>query len=479
MTEPPAYTSPLVTRYASSAMLGLWTAAHRARVWRELWLALAEAQRELGLSIPEQAITEMRGALDAADLGEIRRYEERLRHDVMAHIHHFGDQAPAARPFLHLGATSAFVTDNADLLIIRAASRLLLGRLYAVLRALADFAHRHRAVATVAYTHFQPAQLTTVGKRAALWLQDFQLDAEALRDLVDWLPFRGCKGTTGTQASYLELFGGDHANVEALDRRLAAAFGFTGAIPVSGQTYPRKIDSRIVDTLGGIGQSGAKFGTDLRLLQHEGEVLEPREPHQVGSSAMPYKRNPVRAERVCSLARWILSQQANAHHTAATQWLERSLDDSANRRLVMPETFLATDAVLVLCANIAAGLEVDAVTVRRHVERHVPFIATERWLMLAVQAGGDRQHLHEVIGAHSRAVAEVVAAGGDNDLLERLAGDPAFAEVDAAALRAELEPARYVGRAPEQVETFLDGPLRRTLERLADFAVDDDVRITV
>ena len=475
----PRYESPLGSRYASPAMQRLWSPQHRAGVWRRLWLALADAERALGLPIPEDAIRQMRDRLDDADLEQVRQYEERFRHDVMAHIHHFGDQAPAARGHLHLGATSAFVTDNADLILMRDGLALVVARLLAVMRALGAFAERYRTLPTVAYTHFQPAQLTTVGKRATLWLQDLLLDARGLVELIERLPFRGCKGTTGTQASYLDLFGGDHAKVKELDRRVAAAFGFADAIPVSGQTYTRKIDSWILDALGGVAQSAAKCSTDLRLLQHEGEILEPAEREQVGSSAMPYKRNPMRAERIGSLSRHILSQLASAHHTAATQWLERTLDDSAIRRLAIPETFLAVDAVLVLYANVTAGLEVVEPVVRRNVDRVMPFMATERWLMLGVAAGGDRQRLHEVIRRHAWAVSDAVARGAPNDLLERLAADPAFAGVDAATLRRELEPARYVGRAPEQVREFLDGPLTDVFTDLNHFGVADAASVSV
>lgn len=479
MTEADGYQSPLGARYASAAMQRLWSAPHRAATWRRIWLALAEAERALGLDIPDAAIQEMRAHLDDADLGEVRQYETRIRHDVMAHIHHYGDQAPSARPFLHLGATSAFVTDNADLLLMREALGMLLGRLGAEMRALARLAEEYRSLPTVAYTHFQPAQLTTVGKRATLWLQDVLLDAERVRRLIDDLPFRGCKGTTGTQASYLDLFGGDHGKVQALDQRVADAFGFHRSIPVSGQTYTRKVDSWVLDTLGGIAQSASKFATDLRLLQHEGELIEPAEMDQVGSSAMPYKRNPMRAERICSLARHVLSQQASAHHTAATQWLERTLDDSAIRRLSIPESFLATDAILVLTTNVADGLEVIEPIIRRNVERTMPFMATERWLMLGVKAGGDRQALHEVIRGHAWAVSDAVARGATNDLIERLSSDPAFAVVDRAALRAELDPTRYVGRAPEQVLEFLEGPVTTMLQQIASFETVDGAGVTV
>jgi adenylosuccinate lyase len=449
------YRSPLGTRYASRAMQTLWGERHRIGLWRRLWLALAEAERDLGIEIPERALAEMREHLDDVDLDAAATYEARFRHDVMAHIHAFGDQAPAARPFLHLGATSAFVTDNADLVVMRDGMRLLLGRLIAVLEALETFARRHAALPCLAYTHFQPAQLTTVGKRATLWMLDLALDVEDLCHRIETLRFRGCKGTTGTQASFLELFHGDGARVRELDRMVSASLGFSTPFPVSGQTYTRKADSMVLDALSGIAQSAAKLAVDLRLLQHEGELLEPFETEQIGSSAMAYKRNPMRAERIGALARFVISLQANTAHTAASQWLERTLDDSANRRLTLPEAFLGADAILVLATNLAAGLEVREAAVRRHVNEQMPFMATERWLMVGVQAGGDRQALHEVVRRHSLSVAEAVSGGAPNTLLDRLAADPAFADVPAATLAAELDPARYVGRAPEQVEEFL------------------------
>lgn len=464
--------SPLGTRYASPAMQTLWGEPHRVGLWRRLWLALAEAERELGLAIPEDALTQMRQHLDDADLGLAARYERRFRHDVMAHIHAFGDQAPAARAYIHLGATSAFVTDNADLLVMRESLRLLLGRLIAVLGALEGFSLRYQSLPCLAYTHFQPAQLTTVGKRAALWMQDFALDVEETCRRIERLRFRGCKGTTGTQASFLELFGGDHEKVRALDRRVTAKLGFTESLPVSGQTYTRKIDSGVLDTLSGIAQSAGKLAGDLRLLQHEGEVLEPFEPEQVGSSAMAYKRNPMRAERISGLARYVISLQANTGHTVTGQWLERTLDDSANRRLTLPEAFLAVDAILVLATNIAAGLEVREEVILRHVREQMPFMATERWLLLGVSAGGDRQALHEVIRRHSLAVAEPVSRGEPNDLLERLAGDPAFAAVPATALQAELQPGNYIGRAPQQVREFIEEYLKPVLGRAQPLAAE-------
>jgi adenylosuccinate lyase len=464
--------SPLGSRYASPAMQTLWGEPHRIGLWRRLWLALAEAERELGLDIPDQAISQLRTHLDDADLAAAARYERRFRHDVMAHIHAFGDQAPAARPYLHLGATSAFVTDNADLVIMRDGLRLLLGRLVAVLGALEKFATRYANLPCLAYTHFQPAQLTTVGKRAALWMQDFGLDTEELCHRIESMRFRGCKGTTGTQASFLQLFGGDHDKVRELDRRVSAKLGFDGSFPVTGQTYTRKQDSVVLDSLSGIAQSAAKLAGDLRLLQHEGELLEPFESEQIGSSAMAYKRNPMRAERITGLARFVISLPANTAQTAASQWLERTLDDSANRRLALPEGFLATDAILVLATNIAAGLEVREEVIRRQVVEQMPFMATERWLLLGVSAGGDRQTLHEVIRRHSLAVAEAVSRGEPNDLLTRLANDPAFRGVPAATLQAELKPANYTGRAERQVGEFIEEYLQPLLARARPLAAE-------
>ncbi len=466
--------SPLGTRYASPAMQTLWGEAHRVALWRRLWLALMEAEKELGLDIPDAAIAEVRAHLDDADLAAAARYERRFRHDVMAHVHALGDQAPAARPFLHLGATSAFVTDNADLIVVREGLRILLGRLVAVLDALQGFARRWAALPCLAYTHFQPAQLTTVGKRATLWMQDLALDVEELSHRLETIRFRGCQGTTGTQASFLELFGGDHAKVRELERRVTRKLGFAEQYAVTGQTYPRKADSAVLDALSGIAQSAAKMALDLRLLQHEGELLEPFESEQIGSSAMAYKRNPMRAERIGALARFVISLQANGAHTAASQWLERTLDDSANRRLALPEAFLAADAILILLTNVAAGLEVREGVIRRHVDEQMPFMATERWLMAGVAAGGDRQALHEVIRRHGLAVADAVAGGAPNDLLARLGADPAFAAVSPDRLRAELDPHRYTGRAEQQVAEFLTGFLAPLLTRVRPLAADAD-----
>ena len=480
MTDTTRYQSPLGTRYSSPRMQSLWSPKHRARLWRELWLTLAQEQQRLGIEIPDAALEEMRAHLDDTDLDVVRQYEQRFRHDVMAHVHAFGDQAPAARPFIHLGATSCYVTDNSELLVMRDSLHLLLGRLVAVIKALSDFAVEHRETPTLAYTHFQPAQLTTVGKRAAMWLQDFYLDGAALCDMSAALMFRGCKGVTGTQASYLDLFHGDHDKVRELDRSVPQRFGFARSIPLTGQTYTRKIDSRIMDLLSGIAQTASKFATDLRLLQHEGEILEPFESEQIGSSAMAYKRNPMRSERICALARHIISLNANAANTAATQWLERTLDDSANRRLTLPEAFLATDAVLVLCTNVSAGLVVNPTIIERNVGREMPFMATERWLMLGVEAGGDRQTLHEVVRKHSVDVRQAMAHRDvANDLLQRLAADTAFAAVDVDTLRAELDPMRYVGRAPDQVTEFVAGPIAELLQTLTPYSAPDEAMVTL
>ena len=472
--------SPLTTRYTSPAMQKLWGEPYRIGQWRRVWLALAESEQELGLDIPDAALAEIRANLDTADLAKAAEYEKRFRHDVMAHVHQFGDQAPAARAYLHLGATSAFVTDNADVLIQRKALELILGRLVTVATSLAAFARQYAGMPCLAYTHFQPAQLTTVGKRTTLWAQDFALDIEEVLHRLENLRLRGCKGTTGTQASFLELFKGDHAKVRRLEQRIAEKLGLPRVYPVTGQTYSRKGDSVLLDTLSGIAQSASKMAGDMRLLQHEGELLEPFEKDQIGSSAMAYKRNPMRAERIAGLARFLISLQANTAHTAATQWLERTLDDSANRRLTMPEAFLTADAILLLVANIAAGIEVRDGVVARHVAEQMPFMATERWLMLGVEAGGDRQALHEVIRQNSLVTAEAVSRGEPNRLLERLAADASFAKVPTGKLQGELDPMKYTGRSQQQVGEFLGEYLEPLLARARAVAsVAEQAEITV
>jgi adenylosuccinate lyase len=472
------YASPLSERYASPAMLELWSPATRHGHWRRLWLALAEAQRDLGLAIPDDAIAQMRAHLDDIDFEAVAAYERRFRHDVMAHIHAFGDVAPAARPFIHLGATSAYVTDNADLILMRRGLALLRGKVLRVLRALAAFARQWRDEPTLGSTHLQPAQPTTVGKRATLWMQDLVLDLHDLQHRIDTLPCRGVKGTTGTQATFLELFDGDHAKVRELERRVATAIGFTSAIPVSGQTYSRKLDAQVLDVVAGIAASAAKFSADIRVLQAFGEIEEPFESSQVGSSAMAYKRNPMRCERIASLARFVLHLEGNANETHSVQFLERTLDDSANRRLTIPEAFLATDAILVLMENVVSGLEVHPARIQRRLADELPFMATEQLLMRAVRAGGDRQDAHERIRTHSIAAARAVKEGAArNDLLDRLAGDAAWT-VPLHEMQAALDPRAFVGRAPQQVDEFLRevvDPLLAGAPELPDGA--DEVRV--
>jgi adenylosuccinate lyase len=447
------YDNPLIVRYASDAMARLWSPRVKFSTWRRLWVALAEAQRALGLNITPEQIDALKAQVEIIDFAAAEAYERRFRHDVMAHIHALGDTAPLARPIIHLGATSCFVTDNTDLILIREALHLVREQLVGAIDVLGDFADRWKDLPCLGYTHFQPAQLVTVGKRATLWCQELILDlGEAERRIAE-LRFLGVKGTTGTQASFLALFDGDDAKVEALDRMVASAFGFSRIYLVSGQTYSRKVDSQVVAALAGIAESGHRFGTDLRLLAHERELEEPFEAEQVGSSAMAYKRNPMRAERMCSLARFVLSLPAAISQTAATQWLERTLDDSALRRLVIPQAFLAVDAILSLYTNIVAGLVVHPPVIEQHVADQLPFMATENLLMAAVQAGGDRQSLHERIRVHSLAAARRLSEGASrNDLLERLRQDPEFPPLDFEQV---LDSTRFVGRSTRQVEEFL------------------------
>ena len=450
------YSSPLAERYASSEMLRLWSPALRYGLWRQLWLALVEAQQSLGVPIPAEAIAQMRAHLEDIDFTAVTAYERRFRHDVMAHVHAFGDVAPAAKPFIHLGATSAYVTDNADLILMRRGLDLLRGRVITALQALAAFARTWRDEPTLGYTHLQPAQLTTVGKRATLWMQDLVLDLMDLDYRRATLPFRGVKGTTGTQASFLQLFDGDHERVRELDRRVTSAMDFTHSLSVTGQTYTRKLDAQVLGVVSGIAASAAKFSSDVRMLQAFGEIEEPFESEQIGSSAMAYKRNPMRAERIASLARFVGSLEPNANQTHSVQYFERTLDDSANRRLVIPESFLAADAILILMVNIARGLEVHPARIRQRVADELPFMATEDLIVRAVRAGGDRQAAHEVIRRHSVAAARAVKDEGKrNDMLERLAGDPEYG-VPIGDLREALDPRRFVGRAAEQVDEFLE-----------------------
>jgi adenylosuccinate lyase len=478
MTSHDRYSSPLAQRYASNAMLELWSPAMRHGLWRELWLALAEAEQELGVPIPDEAIGQMRAHLDDIDFDVVAAYERRFRHDVMAHVHAFGDVAPAARGFIHYGATSAFVTDNADLILMRRGMELLRGKLLRVLRALAAFAREWRNEPTLGSTHLQPAQPTTVGKRATLWMQDLLLDIADLDHRVTTLPCRGVKGTTGTQASFLEIFNGDHAKVRELEARVTAKIGFSSSIPVSGQTYSRKLDAQVLGVVAGIASSAMKFSGDLRVLQSVGEIEEPFESEQIGSSAMAYKRNPMRCERIASLARFVVTLEPNANLTHGVQFFERTLDDSANRRLVIPESFLATDAILMLMENVVTGLEVHPARIRRRLLDELPFMATEELIVRAVRAGGDRQVAHERIRQHSIDAARALKNGADrNDLLARLGADPEFG-VAVADLEAALDPKRFVGRAAEQVDEFLEQSVAPVLAgRLRADDVREEVRV--
>ena len=463
MTEHDTYQNPLVTRYASRAMAELWSSQRKFSTWRRLWVALAEAERALGLPISETQIVALSAQVDDIDFEAARRYEQRLRHDVMAHVHAFGDAAPEARAIIHLGATSCYVTDNTDLILTREALRLVRDKLVGAIDALAGFADRWRNLPCLGYTHFQPAQLVTVGKRATLWCYELILDLIEIERRIDSLKFLGVKGTTGTQASFLALFHGDHAKVEELDRRVASAFEFADRYPVAGQTYSRKVDAQVTAALAGLAESAHRFGSDLRLLAHEREVEEPFEAEQIGSSAMAYKRNPMRAERMCSIARFALALPAAASQTAATQWLERTLDDSAVRRMTIPQSFLAADALLTLYLNIVPGLVVHPAMIARHVAAELPFMATENLLMAAVQAGGDRQDLHERIRTHSLAAAAQMKEGAlVNDLIGRLRGDLAFLNVDFDAV---MDARQFVGRAPEQVSAFITSEVEPIRQR--------------
>lgn len=455
------YEDPLSTRYASREMAALWSSQRRIGIWRRLWVALAEAQMELGLKaadgktprIQPSQVEALRAKVDDIDFALADRYERKFRHDVMAHIHAYGDIVPEAKDIIHLGATSCFVTDNAEVILMREGLEMLCTQLASVLKALGDFALSHKDLVCLGFTHFQPAQLTTIGKRACLWAQDFLIDLVELEHRLDQLRFRGTKGTTGTQASFLALFDGDHEKVVELDKLVARKMGFSKVWPVTGQTYPRKMDAQILEALGGICQSAHRWGSDLRLLSHRQELDEPFEESQIGSSAMPYKRNPMRAERMCGLARYGMSLPANADQTAAVQWLERTLDDSVNRRLSIPQAFLTADSILKLALNIARGMKPNPEVIKREVEKIMPYMLTENLMMAAVAQGGDRQELHEVIRVHSHAVTAALKTGAPkNDLLERLAKEKGFQKVDFQAVR---EKSYLAGRAPEQVVDFL------------------------
>lgn len=471
------YESPLCERYASARMQYIFSPDFKFTSWRKMWLYLAEAEKELGLDITDEQLDELRAHLNDVDYDAAAAYEKRLRHDVMAHLRAFADQCPKAGAILHLGATSCYVGDNTDVWQLSEALKSLRGQLLGVMAALADFALKNADVPTLAYTHFQAAQPTTVGKRATLWLQDFLMDFERLTFELSRLRPLGCKGTTGTGASFLMLFNGDESKVRALEGLIARKMGFESCVAVSGQTYTRKVDAFVLNVLSGIAQSASKMATDLRLLSHLKEFDEPFESEQVGSSAMAYKRNPMRSERVCSLARYVMTDALNPAWTAATQWMERTLDDSANRRIALPEAFLATDAILTLCRNLISGGRVYPGVMRRHLNEEMPFMATENILMRAVELGGDRQKLHERIREYSvETAARVKLEGGENDLLDKLKADPAF-QLDDAALAEILDVNKFIGCAPSQTRAFVEEEIRPVLEKYGTGEGADEVRV--
>ena len=460
------YESPLSSRYASDQMQYIFSPDKKFSTWRRLWVALARAEMELGLPVTAEQVAELEAHLTDIDYDKAAQYEKKLRHDVMAHVHTYGEVCPNAMPIIHLGATSCYVGDNTDVILMREGLCLIRDELVRVLDKLAKFARQYKALPTLGFTHFQPAQLVTVGKRATLWMNELLLDLADVEYRIANLKLLGCKGTTGTQASFLELFDGDHAKCRELDKKIAAEMGFDATAPVSGQTYSRKVDYQVVSTLSGIAQSASKFATDMRLLCHLKEVEEPFEKNQIGSSAMPYKRNPMRCERICALARYVMADAVNPAITSASQWFERTLDDSANKRLSVPEAFLAVDAILNIYANVADGLVVHEKVIEKHVLEELPFMASENIMMDAVKKGGNRQDLHERIRVLSQqAGANVKDLGLSNNLIDLIAADPAFAMLSREELTAHLEPSRYTGRCPEQVEEFLKEEVEPVLAR--------------
>ena len=458
------YESPLSSRYASDEMQYIFSPDKKFSTWRKLWVALARAEMELGLPVTQEQIQEMEAHLTDIDYDLAAQKEKELRHDVMAHIHTFGTLCPKAMPIIHLGATSCYVGDNTDVIIMREGLELIRDKLVRVLSNLSQFALKYKALPTLGFTHFQAAQLVTVGKRATLWMNELLMDLEEIEYRIANLKLLGCKGTTGTQASFLELFEGDHEKCKELDRRIAKEMGFEASVPVSGQTYSRKVDSAIVSTLSGIAQSASKFATDVRLLCHLKEVEEPFESKQIGSSAMPYKRNPMRCERICALARYVMADVMNPTFTAATQWFERTLDDSANKRISVPEAFLAVDAILNIYENVSAGLVVHEKVIEKHILEELPFMASENIMMDAVKKGGDRQELHERIRVHAlEAGRNVKDLGLNNNLIDLIAEDPLFG-MSREELVAHMEPSRYIGRCPQQVEDFIAEYITPVLE---------------
>ena len=467
------YESPLSARYASKEMKYIFSPDKKFRTWRKLWIALAESEKELGLPITQEQIDELKAHADDINYEVAQEREKIVRHDVMSHVYAYGVQCPNAKGIIHLGATSCYVGDNTDIIIMTEGLKLIRNKLITVIRNLSKFADEYKALPTLAFTHFQPAQPTTVGKRATLWLQELLMDLEDVEYQLSKAKLLGSKGTTGTQASFLELFDGDHEKCKMLDRKIAEKMGYKACFPVSGQTYSRKLDSQFLNVLAGIAQSAAKFSNDIRLLQHLKEVEEPFEKNQIGSSAMAYKRNPMRSERIASLSRYVMVDALNPAITSATQWFERTLDDSANKRLSIPEAFLAVDGILSLYANVADGLVVYPKVIEQRLRKELPFMATENIMMDAVKKrGADRQQLHEKIREHSMAASRVVKVeGGENDLLERIAADEAFG-VTLEELEHILKPENYTGRAKEQTEDFLNECIKPVLEKYADVESD-------
>ncbi len=459
-----AYESPLSTRYASKEMQYVFSPDMKFSTWRRLWVSLAEAEMALGLPVTQEQVDEMKAHIEDIDYDVARAREKEVRHDVMAHVYTFGKAAPKAEPIIHLGATSAYVGDNTDIIQLREGLLIVRKKIAAVLDKLAVFAEEHKAQPTLGFTHFQPAQLTTVGKRATLWMNELLMDMQEVEYRIQNLRMLGSKGTTGTQASFMELFDGDEQKVKALEGRIADDFGFAGVVPVSGQTYSRKVDAQVLATLSGIAQSASKFATDLRLLQHLKEVEEPFEDKQIGSSAMAYKRNPMRSERICALARYVICDSLNPAFTSATQWFERTLDDSANKRISIPEAFLAVDAILNIMLNVASGLRVYPKMILQHITQELPFMATENILMKAVKRGGNRQELHEAIRQHSMAAGRRVKEDGlENDLVSRIAADPLFG-LTVEEIEKELDPQNYTGRCPSQVDEFIKECVRPAID---------------
>lgn len=463
-----SYESPLSARYADSEMKYLFSPDMKFRTWRKLWIALAETEMELGLPVTKEQVDELKAHAEEINYEVAEAREKVVRHDVMSHVYAYGQQCPGAAGIIHLGATSCYVGDNTDVIVMTEALKLVRDKLVTVLRVLKKFAEEYKDLPTLAFTHFQPAQPTTVGKRATLWIQDLLMDLEDVEYQLSKAKLLGCKGTTGTQASFLELFEGDHEKCRELDKRIAEKMGYRECFAVSGQTYSRKLDSQMLNVLSGIAQSAAKFSNDIRLLQHLKEVEEPFEKNQIGSSAMAYKRNPMRSERIASLSRYVMIDAVNPAMTEATQWFERTLDDSANKRISVPEAFLAVDGILNLYANVADGLVVYPKVIEQHMLRELPFMATENIMMDAAKRGADRQELHERIRVHSMAAAKVVKEeGGENDLLARIAADPIFG-VTLEELHEIVKPEKYVGRAPKQTEEFLSEVVEPVLKKYED-----------